>query len=102
MIQRVILFFFTYLIVLSVFYVLGNFQNFLDSSVRIILFSMSICSILLVIFCVYGTVLSLIFTVAERRISYIPFLLTDIVFGCIGAALLVFSRGILFLSSGIS
>ncbi len=96
--KRVTLFLFLLLLALIVVYVTGNFQKFLDSTQKLILFYAILVSIALVLFSVLSIIESLIFMIALRRIELflyiVPFALCIIV----SLVIIALAGSILFIS----
>jgi hypothetical protein len=87
--------------VLFLYYILGNFNGILDSSQNLILLFTAAVSILLVLFCLYGILFSLIFLFAEKRLYYARLILNYLFAAAFAILLLLVSSGVLLLSSGV-
>lgn len=102
---RTILFVFLSQIVLVVFYFVGNFQNFLDSTQRLILNLCSIFSIFQIFFSISGIIYNVVMMIFEKGHGHlVSFIVTVIVyffFILISILLLLISGTIDIISLGI-
>lgn len=98
--QRVNIFLFVYLFLLLFFYIIGNFQSFLDSSQMIILRLMSYISILLFFLSFFAIIFSIFFALYQKTFVYFGRLVFNIVSCAAGVFFLFFSAGINFLAIG--
>lgn len=100
--RRAVVFFFCMLVSLIVLFVVGNFQHFVDSNQRLLLFFCTIDAIMLLFFSAFAFVESIVCIFIEGRIRYAfyaLFFLIPFVFALIFALL---SRSLLLLSEGFS
>lgn len=100
LLQRLNVCLFLYLFVLVFIYVLGNLQNFLDTSLILILRIISFTSILLIMFSVCAIILSVGFAIYQKTSAYLRFLVFNLIFCLVAAVFLIVSAGINFLASG--
>ncbi len=101
LIKRFTIFLFLFLSVMLLLYFSGNFQSFLDSSLRIILFSSSLISLLLFSFSTIGLFASLLMILGKRRAGYAFDLLAFLLISVASAAVFVALRGLAVLTAGI-
>ncbi|MEL3908736.1 MAG: hypothetical protein P1P64_06965 [Treponemataceae bacterium] len=81
-----------------VFYFLGNYYNFLDTSQLLILQFLQIASTLSVITSVLLLALQIAFFIKNKKTSYLKFSITPIVFFILSLGLTFFSTVIVFIS----
>ncbi|NLK46024.1 MAG: hypothetical protein GX297_05150 [Treponema sp.] len=100
LLQRLNFCLFLYLFVLAYVYIIGNLQNFLDTSQVLILQIMSFTSILLILLSICAIVLSIVFAVYQKTSVYFGRFIFNLI-SCVIASLFLFvSAGINFLASG--
>lgn len=100
LLQRLNVCLFIYLFVLAFVYILGNMQNFLDSSQVLILQIISFTSILLILLSLCAIVLSVFFAVYQKTSVYFGRFIFNLISCLIAAVFLFVSAGINFLASG--
>lgn|SRR5574344_311140 len=98
---RAFLFLSLMLVVLTLFYVMGNFQQFLDSTQHFILLLSSIVSIALLFFSFAGLIESIFYLITLKQKKYIFFIILFIVTLIAVSLLLLLLRTITFISSGL-
>ncbi|MBQ3686876.1 MAG: hypothetical protein II932_03500 [Treponema sp.] len=101
LIKRFTIFLLLFLAVMLLLYFSGNFQAFLDSSLRIILFSSSLLSLLLISFSAVGFVSSLVLLAGRRQAGYAAALLFYLLTAAAGTAVFIALRGLAVLTAGI-
>ena len=101
LIKRFTIFLFLFLSVMLLLYFSGNFQSFLDSSLRIILFSSSLISLMLVSFSAIGFLASIMMILGKRRAGYAIDLLVFLLMAASSAAIFIALRGLTVLTAGI-
>jgi len=94
-------FFFLLLSVFVLFYISGNYQEFLDSTQHFILVLCSTISIALMLFCIAGTLESLVYFILTKKNKYVIFLIVYIFVFIVSTLLLLAVRTISSLSAGI-
>lgn len=101
--KRSILFLFLLLTVLSVFYVIGNYQLFLDSNQKIILNAAAFTATALLVLSATGTVTSILCIIRKKRKRlYYTINLALIILSAVYAVFFLFLfRATVILSSGI-
>lgn len=101
--KRSILFLFLLLTVLSVFYVIGNYQLFLDSNQKIILNTAAFTATALLVLSATGTVTSILCIIRKKRKRlYYTINLALIILSAVYAVFFLFLfRATVILSSGI-
>lgn len=101
--KRSILFLFLLLTVLSVFYVIGNYQLFLDSNQKIILNAAAFTATALLVLSATGTVTSILCLIRKKRKrQYYAINLALIILSAVYAVFFLFLfRATVILSSGI-
>lgn len=101
--KRSILFLFLLLTVLSVFYVIGNYQLFLDSNQKIILNAAAFTATALLVLSATGTVTSILCIIRKKRKrQYYAINLALIILSAVYAVFFLFLfRATVILSSGI-
>lgn len=101
--KRSILFLFLLLTVLSVFYVIGNYQLFLDSNQKIILNAAAFTATALLVLSATGTVTSILSIIRKKRKRlYYAINLALIILSAVYAVFFLFLfRATVILSSGI-
>lgn len=101
--KRSILFLFLLLTVLSVFYVIGNYQLFLDSNQKIILNAAAFTATALLVLSATGTVTSILCIIRKKRKRlYYSINLALIILSAVYAVFFLFLfRATVILSSGI-
>lgn len=101
--KRSILFLFLLLTVLSVFYVIGNYQLFLDSNQKIILNTAAFTATALLVLSATGTVTSILCIIRKKRKrQYYAINLALIILSAVYAVFFLFLfRATVILSSGI-
>lgn len=101
--KRSILFLFLLLTVLSVFYVIGNYQLFLDSNQKIILNAAAFTATALLVLSATGTVTSILYIIRKKRKRlYYAINLALIILSAVYAVFFLFLfRATVILSSGI-
>ncbi|MGL4985679.1 MAG: hypothetical protein ACRC5H_00895 [Treponemataceae bacterium] len=97
--SRLTVFFLTYGFILLFFFLVGNFQNFLDTTQILILQLLSYTSIILIIFTFSLVVLHCLFSILKKNIRFLLFLPLDFFMSAIGLVFLFASRGIIFINS---
>ena len=100
LLQRLNVCLFLYLFVLAFVYILGNMQNFLDSSQVLILQIISFTSILLILLSICAIVLSVFFAVYQKTSVYFGRIVFNLISCLIAVVFLFVSAGINFLASG--
>ncbi|MBR4825380.1 MAG: hypothetical protein IKZ86_11325 [Spirochaetaceae bacterium] len=100
LLQRLNVCLFLYLFVLAFVYILGNLQNFLDSSQILILQIISFTSILLILLSICAIVLSVGFAVYQKTSIYFGHFIFNLISCLIAAVFLILSASINFLASG--
>lgn len=98
---RLCLFFLLFLIVMLLFYVVGNFQQLLDTTQHFILVLSSAVSIALVLFTVIGTVESIVCLCISKHRKYWGYFFFFLIVAVLSAAVLVFLRTVTFISAGL-
>ncbi len=101
LIKRSTIFLILFLAAMILLYFSGNFQFFLDSSLRIILFCSSLTSVMLFFFSIIGFISSLIMVASTRKISYAIDSILYILIAIAAAAVFISLRGLAVLTSGI-
>ena len=101
LIKRFTIFLFLFLAVMLLLYFSGNFQSFLDSSLRIILFNSSLLSLLLIPFSAVGFISSLVMLAGRRQAGYAADILFYLLTCGTGAAVFIALRGLAVLTAGI-
>lgn len=99
--SRTVLFFFLFSVMMFALFVMGNYQNFTDKNVRLIIKTATFSSIFLCIFSTFNIFCAASFFAVKRRKRYI---LTAILmaFSCLsGLAMAAFLRTIELISRGI-
>lgn len=101
--KRSILFLFLLLTVISVFYVIGNYQLFLDSNQKIILNAAAFTATALLVLSATGTVTSILCIIRKKRKrQYYAINLALIILSAVYAVFFLFLfRATVILSSGI-
>jgi hypothetical protein len=99
---RTVLFLFLFLSALILFYIIGNYQQFLDSNQKTILLLATITAILLVSFSSAGFLESLFYLIKRdytgHCLSYIIRMVLMVFSAATGTAVMFFTRTISFLS----
>ncbi len=101
LIKRSTIFHFLFLSVMLLLYFSGNFQSFLDSSLRIILFCSSLTSVMLFFFASIGIIASLVMIASKKKIIYAIDSLLYILGAAAAAAVFISLRGLAVLTAGI-
>lgn len=99
-VQRIDVFLFSYVLVLLFFFLVGNFQKFLDSSQTILLTLISFFSILLLGFSCISLLGAFFFSIYQKTTVYLLQALFTLVLIAFSALLLFFSAGVNYLSWG--
>ena len=100
--HRTVLFLFTVLIALSALFVLGNIQNFLDSSQIIILRFLIADGVLLFLFAVFAFLFEFNYTVHLRKPYYIGRGIISVIACIFGLVIAIAASAILLLSTGLN
>ncbi|QSH91191.1 hypothetical protein C5N99_00820 [Treponema medium] len=100
--HRTVLFLFTVLIALFVLFVLGNIQNFLDSSQTIILQFLIADGILLFLIAVFALLFEINYSIYLRKPYYIGRCIISGIACIFGLAMAITASAILLLSNGLN
>ena len=100
--HRTVLFLFTVLIALSALFVLGNIQNFLDSSQSIILRFLIAGGVLLFLFAVFAFLFEFNYTLHLRKPYYIGRGIISVIACIFGLVIAIAASAILLLSTGLN
>lgn len=100
--HRTVLFLFTVLIALFVLFVLGNIQNFLDSSQIIILRFLTASGILLFLFAVFAFLFEINYSIRLRKPYYLGRCLISVIACIFGLVTAIAAAVILLLSTGLN
>ena len=98
---RMILFLLLFLLVLFLFYVNGNAKIFQDATQLMILYLISIVSIFLLVFSVFALVMIIVYTISQKKIWYLLYLVNIVFTSMLSVASLFFSHAVDFLASGL-
>ena len=104
LVMRTVLFFALFLFSLIVFYVIGNYQNFLDENQYSILNAASVASIMLLVFSAWGFTLSLVYALKKDNLHRALYLVSAVVMiftATFGFVCMFASRLIDFLADGM-
>ena len=101
LIKRFVIFQALFLVVMLTLYLSGNFQSFLDSSLRIILFSASLISLLLVPFSLIGFIASIAMLAGKKQAGFAIDSAFFLLAAAAAAAIFVALRGLTVLTAGI-
>lgn len=99
--SRTSIFLWLFLLAMLLFYVIGSFQQFLDSTQQQILLLSFFITIVLCFFSVTGFVQSFIYIFSVRKKKYLIYTLLYIFSIILSAAVLVFLQTLNFLAAGI-
>ncbi|MEL3906430.1 MAG: hypothetical protein P1P65_05310 [Treponema sp.] len=99
--HRTVLFLLSFLAALCAFFILGNIQNFLDSSQVIILKMLIAVGVLLAVLSVFTILFEGLYVLYFRRRRYLGRLLISVIACISGVLIAVISAVILLLSSGL-
>lgn len=101
--RRMILFLFLLMTGLICFYLIGNYQQFLDSSQKIILNACAITAVGEILFSLMGTVESILCLVLRKdaRLYHSIHLVLIVISGLYGTAFLILFRVISIISTGL-
>ena len=100
--HRTVLFLFTVLIALVALFVLGNIQNFLDSSQIIILRFLTASAILLFLFAVFAFLFEINYSIRLRKPYYLGRCLISVIACIFGLVTAIVTAVILLLSTGLN
>ena len=100
--RRTMLFLFSFLIALFALFIVGNIQNFLDSSQLIILKCLIAAGVLLFLFAVFTFLFEIYYTLHLRRTYYLIRCIISSVAGIFGLIIAITAAFILLLSTGIN
>lgn len=100
--HRTVLFLFTVLIALFVLFVLGNIQNFLDSSQIIILQFLIGVGVLLFLFAVFAFLFEIRYIIHLRKLYYLGHCIISVIACIFGLATAIAAAVILLLSNGLN
>lgn len=100
--HRTVLFLFTVLIALFVLFVLGNIQNFLDSSQIIILQFLLATGVLLFLCAVFAFLFEVNYTIYLRKLYYLGHCIISAIAGIFGLITAIAASVILLLSNGLN
>ena len=100
--HRTVLFLFTVLIALFVLFVLGNIQNFLDSSQIIILQFLIAGGILLFLVAVFALLFEINYSIYLRKTYYLGCCIISGIACIFGLVIAIAASAILLLSSGLN
>lgn len=98
---RAYLFLLLMLIVLTLFYVMGNFQQFLDSTQHFNLLLSSVVSIALIFFSFIGLVESIVYSITTKQKKFIFYAALFLLTLIIVTVVLLLLRTIIFLAAGL-
>ncbi len=98
---RTIVFLQLLLIVMSVFFISGNYQGFLDSTLNFIILLCTFICLALLIFILAGLIMSVIYSFIIKTKKYIIFSIILFFLMLINFIFLLLSRSIIFVSAGI-
>ncbi len=96
--NRFVLFLLGFILVVFSFYVVGNWQLFLDENQKLLLLLMNIISIILLVFLLIGFVLIVTNVIKTRSIYFVKYILLYIVYILFTVILFLFSNFITFIS----
>ena len=99
-INRILLFFTSSTLAFALLYVVGNFQHFLDSNQKTILFCCSITASVLIIISIFAFIQYTLFWILNNtlpRIKYYLFYLLLIIYS---VSIAVLAHGVLFIAAG--
>ncbi len=96
--NRLVLFLIALIFLVFIFYVSGNWQNFLDKNQILLLQVVSVLSVLLVFFVVVGLVMIVHHLMYRKTIAYLRFLFMYIGYILFGILMFAFSTFISFFS----
>jgi hypothetical protein len=99
--NRIVFFLFLYLLLLLLFYVIGNFRHFLDSHLLLLLKLSIVTAIVLAFFSLFAMIQSLVFLILYRRAYFVIYLLIYLFIFCSAGVLLFASDIIKYLASGM-
>lgn len=99
--SRTVLFFFLFSVMMFALFVMGNYQNFTDKNVRLIIKTAVFSSIFLCIFSAFNIFCASLFFVVKRRKRYIVTALFMFLSCLLGLAMAVFLRTVEVISRGI-
>ena len=100
--HRTVLFLFTVLIALFVFFILGNIQNFLDSSQITILRFLIADGILLFLVAVFAFLFEINYSIHLRNLYYLSHCIISGIACIFGLATAIAASAILLLSNGLN
>ena len=100
--HRTVLFLFTVLTALFVLFILGNIQNFLDSSQIIILQFLIAGGILLFLVAVFAFLLEINYTIYIRKPYYLGRCIISVIACIFGLVIAIIASVILLLSTGLN
>lgn len=92
------MFLFSFSCLIFLFYIAGNWQGFLNENQKLLLQVTSISSILLLWFLVIGFVLLTVYSIKQKTLYFLRFIPLYLIYGIISFAIMLFCRGIIFLS----
>ena len=99
--HRTVLFVFSFLLALTVLFILGNIQNFLDSSQLIILKALIVIGVLLFLLAFFSLVIEAYYAIRAQRPYYLIHCIISGIAIIFGLVIAVVSFIILLLSAGI-
>lgn len=100
LLHRTVRFLFSVLIALLALFVLGNLQNFLDTSQIMILKFLSASSVLLFICAFFTFLCEVYYTVYNRTLFYLRHCVSSIIAAAFGLVTAIAASAVLLLSSG--
>ena len=100
--HRTVLFLFTVLIALFVLFVLGNIQNFLDSSQIIILQLLIVVGILLFLVAAFALLFELNYSIYLRKLHYVGRCIISGIACLLGLIIAILAAIILLLANGLT
>ena len=82
--NRLIYFMFTFSVILFLFYLAGNYQDFLSANQKIILTALTYVSVVLIFFCICGVVEVFVYSFKLKTSVLMKFIILYILFALIG------------------
>ncbi len=89
--NRLVLFLLALIFLVFIFYISGNWQNFLDKNQLLLLASVSIISVILLFFSLFGLSLVIHNMFLKKRFEYGRYLLLYVLYIAIGIVMFLFS-----------
>lgn len=96
--NRLILFFFLFSCIIFIFYTVGNWQDFLDKSQKLLLYITTVSSIFLLCFMVCGFILIIVYSFKQKTVYFLRFIPLYIIYAVIGILIILFGSAISFFS----